>query len=117
MALAKMPSVIPNTNSTMRKAIKGNPSGKELQMKHAGGQHQHHDHPDAAGHHAGDHQPGDVLGDRQRRGEQIQEIARPDVLEKCRADPCMMRVQKSHSSTPPNSVGTKSMPPPLTLLR
>jgi hypothetical protein len=29
----------------------------------------------------------------------------------------MMRVQKSHNSTPPNRVGTKSMPLPLTLLR
>ena len=31
--------------------------------------------------------------------------------------PCMMRVQKSHSSTPPSSVGTKSMPLPLTVFR
>ena len=31
--------------------------------------------------------------------------------------PCIMRVQKSHNSTPPNKVGTKSMPLPLTLLR
>ena len=31
--------------------------------------------------------------------------------------PCMMRVQKSHRSTPPNSVGTKLTPLPLTVLR
>src|SRR5580692_696505 len=31
--------------------------------------------------------------------------------------PCMMRVQKSHNSTPPSSVGTKSIPPALTELR
>ena len=30
---------------------------------------------------------------------------------------CMMRVEKSHSSTAPNSAGTKSTPPPLILLR
>ena len=31
--------------------------------------------------------------------------------------PCMMRVQKSQSRTPPNSVGTKFTPLPLTELR
>lgn len=31
--------------------------------------------------------------------------------------PCMMRAQKSHSNTPPKSVGTQSMPPLLTELR
>src|SRR5450631_3785206 len=51
-------------------------------MKYAGGEQQHGEKPQAAGHHAGDDEPGDVFGNRQGGGKQIEKVARPNILEK-----------------------------------
>ena len=43
----------------------------------------HHDQSDGAGSDAREHKAADILGNRERRGEEVQEIARPDVLKEC----------------------------------
>ena len=60
--------------------------GEERQAEGGAREHDHHDEREQAGDDAGEHQPGNVLRDRERRGEDVEEVARPHVLEERRGD-------------------------------
>ncbi len=86
MALASTPSAMPNRNSTSRNGSSSSPSAANCRPNTAVASSSMTISPISAGGDAGEHQPAQILGDLQRRGEHVDEVARPDVLEERHGD-------------------------------
>ena len=58
------------------------PKMKKESPEHERGEYEHYDEPDRARDDAGEHEASQVFGNGQRRGEEVEEVPGPDILEK-----------------------------------
>jgi hypothetical protein len=117
MALEKMPSEMPNTNSTVRNAINGSPMEKNCRWKMPVASSNITMTPMMLVTTLVITSPAMYSAIDRGEANRFKKLRDQTSSRNAVVMPCMMRVQKSHNNTPPSSVGTKSMPPPLTVLR